>query len=190
MLEWLKTILGDAYTDDIDKKVSDEIGRGFVSKADFNQTNEAKKGLEAQVSERDKQIADLKKVDPAKLQDEITRLQGENKTAKDKYESDLKTARMTAALDLGIAKAKGKNTTAIKALIDRSKLTVKDDGTVDGIDSLLDGLKKSDAYLFEQVETRPAGNGNPGGSGKPSGGAPDADLSKWRAEAGLPPATK
>lgn len=46
MLEWLKTILGDAYTDDIDKKVSAESVRGFVSKSDFNQANEAKKGLE------------------------------------------------------------------------------------------------------------------------------------------------
>ncbi|MCI1965977.1 MAG: hypothetical protein LKJ17_07595 [Oscillospiraceae bacterium] len=45
MLDWLKAILGDAYTDDIDKKVSAEIGKGFVSRADFNTTNEAKKSL-------------------------------------------------------------------------------------------------------------------------------------------------
>lgn len=29
MLEWLKTILGDQYTEEIDKKVSDEIGKGL-----------------------------------------------------------------------------------------------------------------------------------------------------------------
>ena len=36
MLEWLKTILGDHYTEDIDKQISAEIGKGFVARADFN----------------------------------------------------------------------------------------------------------------------------------------------------------
>ena len=45
MLEWLKNILGDGYTDDIDKRVSSEIGKAFVSKADFNVTNENYKQL-------------------------------------------------------------------------------------------------------------------------------------------------
>ena len=30
MLDWLKTILGEAYSEKIDKKVSDEIGKAFV----------------------------------------------------------------------------------------------------------------------------------------------------------------
>ena len=46
MLEWLKAILGDGYTEEIDRKISAEIGRGFVSKSDFNAVNEAKKALE------------------------------------------------------------------------------------------------------------------------------------------------
>ena len=29
MLEWLKTILGDHYTEDIDKQISAEIGKGL-----------------------------------------------------------------------------------------------------------------------------------------------------------------
>lgn len=43
MLEWLKTILGDTYTEDIDKKVSEEIGKQFVSRADFNTLNKKRK---------------------------------------------------------------------------------------------------------------------------------------------------
>lgn len=54
MLEWLKTILGGAYTDDVDAKVSAEIGKNFVSKADFNQVNAAKKKAEDDVKERDR----------------------------------------------------------------------------------------------------------------------------------------
>lgn len=40
MLDWLKTIVGDHYTEDIDKQVSAEIGKGFVAKADFNAKND------------------------------------------------------------------------------------------------------------------------------------------------------
>ena len=38
-LEWLKTILGDKYTPEIDTAVSQEIGKGFVSRTDFNATS-------------------------------------------------------------------------------------------------------------------------------------------------------
>lgn len=37
MLEWLKAILGDSYTEEIDKKISDEIGKGFVPRAELAQ---------------------------------------------------------------------------------------------------------------------------------------------------------
>ena len=84
MLEWLKTILGEAYTDDIDKKVSDEIGKNFVARADFNAKSEEVKNLNAQLSERDKQLEGLKKVDAEGLQQQIKTLQDENKRAKDR----------------------------------------------------------------------------------------------------------
>ena len=32
MLEWLKTVLGDAYTPEIDTAISQEIGKGFVAR--------------------------------------------------------------------------------------------------------------------------------------------------------------
>ena len=38
MLEFLKSILGDAYTEEIDQKISEEVGKAFVSKGDFNNT--------------------------------------------------------------------------------------------------------------------------------------------------------
>lgn len=60
MLEWLKRILGEAYTEEIDKQVSDEIGKGFVARSDFNAANDAKKGLEQQLSDANKAIDDMK----------------------------------------------------------------------------------------------------------------------------------
>ena len=43
MLDWLQEILGDAYSNDMERKISDEIGKGCVSRADFNAVNERKK---------------------------------------------------------------------------------------------------------------------------------------------------
>ncbi len=56
MLDWLKEILGDSYTEEIDKSVSQKIGSLFVSKSDFNAKNEAKKQVEAQLEEANKKL--------------------------------------------------------------------------------------------------------------------------------------
>ncbi len=60
MLDWLKTILGDAYTEETDKKVSEEIGKNFVARSDFNTLNAEKKNLADAVKERDRQLEELK----------------------------------------------------------------------------------------------------------------------------------
>mgnify|MGYP000458357928 FL=1 len=60
MLEWLKPILGDSYNDEIDKRVSQEIGKNFVSKTDFNLKSEALKTAEKNLEERDRQLNGLK----------------------------------------------------------------------------------------------------------------------------------
>lgn len=60
MLDWLKPILGEGYSDEIDSKISAAIGQNFVSKKDFNELNETKKTLEKTVGERDKQLEKLK----------------------------------------------------------------------------------------------------------------------------------
>ncbi len=60
MLEWLKPILGDSYNDEIDKRVSQEIGKNFVSKTDFNLKSEALKTAEKNLGERDRQLNELR----------------------------------------------------------------------------------------------------------------------------------
>ncbi|HZJ75676.1 MAG TPA: phage scaffolding protein [Clostridia bacterium] len=89
-LEWLKDVLGEAYNEDVDKKISEEIGKGFVARSDFNALNETKKQLDGQIKDRDKQLNDLKKIDAESLQAEITRLQEENVKAQSDYDEKLK----------------------------------------------------------------------------------------------------
>ena len=67
-LQWLKEIVGDAYTEEMDTAVCQALGKEFVSRADFNEKNAKVKGLETQVTRltdtvkaRGKQLDDLKK---------------------------------------------------------------------------------------------------------------------------------
>lgn len=152
MLEWLKNILGDGYTDEVDAKVSAEIGKNFVSKADFNQVNAAKKKAEDDVKTRDQQLETLKKStgDTAALQEQITTLQTQNAEAKKTYEAELARVRLDGAVEAALTAAGAKNNTAVKALLaDFLKDAKLDDGgAVKGLAAEIDTLAKADATAF------------------------------------------
>ena len=67
----IKKILGDSCTDEIAANLQAEIEKEYVAKTDHE-------ALQNQLAERDRQLGELSKVDPGKLQEEITRLQNEN----------------------------------------------------------------------------------------------------------------
>lgn len=154
MLEWLKTILGEVYTEDIDKKVSTEIGKNFVSKTDFNALNDVKKQLESDVKTRDAQIADLSKVDTKDLQATIDKLTADNKAAQEKYEAQLKQQKIDNAVTIALTTAKAKNLKAAKALLDLENAELQEDGTVKGLEERIEALKGAEdsKFLFETVE--------------------------------------
>lgn len=79
-LQWLKDIIGDVYTDDMDNAAAQALGKDFVSRADFNEKAGKAKELEATVTQlngtvkdRDKQLETLKAStgDMAALKDQI-----------------------------------------------------------------------------------------------------------------------
>ena len=161
MLEWLKNILGEAYTDEVDAKVSAEIGKGFVSKADFNQVNTAKKKAEDDVKARDQQLEDLKKStgDAAALQEQIATLQAQNAEAKESYEAELARVRLDGAVEAALTAAGAKNNTAVKALLADFLKDAKldDSGAVKGLTAEIETLSKAEAtsFLFNTAD----GNG-------------------------------
>lgn len=152
MLEWLKNILGDGYTDEVDAKVSAEIGKNFVSKADFNQVNAAKKKAEDDVKTRDQQLETLKKStgDTAALQEQITTLQTQNEEAKKSYEAELARVRLDGAVEAALTAAGAKNNTAVKALLADFLKDAKldDSGDVKGLAAEIETLSKADATAF------------------------------------------
>ena len=152
MLSWLKDILGENYTEDIEKKISQEIGKSFVSKADFNAKNEALKNLETQVRERDTQLEKLKKStgDAAALQEQIAALQKQNADSKKAYDAEIARVRLDGVVEVALNAAGAKNNIAVKALLADFLKDAKldDSGAVKGLAAEIDNLAKSDATAF------------------------------------------
>lgn len=168
MLDWLKTILGEAY--------SEEIGKNFVARADFNTLNTEKKKLADTVKERDKQLETLKAStgDVEALKNQIATLQTENATAAKAHEAEIKSLKIDTAVELALSAAKAKNVKAVKALLDLDKAELDADGTVKG---LADQIKKlaeapDSGFMFETGKAGFKGF-KPGESGDPNNQPPD-----------------
>ena len=102
MLEWLKEILGDSYTEDIDGRVSAEIGKGFVARADFNTKNDEVKTLQGQLKTAQDGLKAFDGVDVEGLKGQIKKLQDDMAAQADAFKFD-------TLLDGAIRDAKGKN---------------------------------------------------------------------------------
>ena len=83
-------------------------------------------------------------VDVEKLKQDVTNWE-------QKYNSDISNIKKDSAIEMAIMQAKGRNPKAIKALLDLDKISLKEDGTIEGLD--LESLKETDSYLFD-VETK------------------------------------
>lgn len=150
------------------------INGKYIPKERFDEVNTKKQQLETSVAERDRQLEDLKKStgDVEALKNQIQTLQNDNKTKEEAYKVELSNLKKNNALDLALAGAKVKNSKAIKALLDDGKIKLKDDGTLEGLADQLEAIKKSDAYLFEETQTKEKTTGPKGfvpGAAAPEG---------------------
>ena len=194
-LEWLKTLLGAAYTPEIDTAVAQEIGKGFVARADFNAKAAKVTELEAEVTQlrgdvktRDTQLEELKKSagDNAELKKQIEDLTAQNKADKAAHDKELATVKLMAAVDAELTAAGSKNNTAVKAVLadflkDASivdgKVTSKVNGETMTRAAKVEALKKDAttefmfgaAAKYEGWKPGDSGDGKkPGGDKKPS----------------------
>ncbi len=179
MLEWLKGILGESYTEEIDKAISAEIGKGFVAKADFDAKNTELKTVRGQLTAANRKIEDFEGLDIETVRREAADWKQKAERAEQDAAAQVAAVRFDAQLDAAIGKARGRNARAIKALLDMDTLRQSKDADKD-ITAALDALAKDSSYLFE-----PGTNANyAGGTGTtPPAGDSDAAL---RAAFGLP----
>ena len=179
MLEWLKAILGEGYTEEIDKQVSAEIGRGFVAKADYNAKNEALKAAQGQLAEANKAIEGFKALDVEGIKKAADDWKAKAEQAEKDATEKIAAVKFDAQLDSAILAKKGRSAKAIKALLDTEALRGSKDLDKD-LTAALDGLAKESGYLFEGETPPPYAGGT--GTNPPADGQ-DAAL---RAAMGLP----
>lgn len=198
MLEWLKTILGDAYTPEIDTAVSQEIGKGFVARVDFN-TKAAKvteleteaKQLRETVKTHATQFEELKKAtgDSAELTRKIEDLERQNKEDKAKFEKELGRVKLMAAVDAELTAAGSKNNTALKAVladflngakVEDGKIVAKVGDESITLAAKIEALKKdaSTDFMFGTVAKYEGWKPGEGGDGKkPEGSKKPSEMS-------------
>lgn len=207
-LLWLKEIIGDAYTEEMDAAVCQAIGKDFVSRVDFNAKNTRVKELETQVSQLEeaakghaKQLEELKTA--AGSNEELTRKIGEleqqNKTDRANYEKELAAVRLAAVVDAELTAAGAKSTVAVKAVLADY---LKDAKVVDGkviakvgdesitLAAKVEALKKDAAtdFLFGETGARYSGwkPGDPDrrkpGDGKKPSEMPYSELAEYLAQ--------
>lgn len=131
-----------------------------ATKQELDTVTTDRDGLKAQLSDRDKQLETLSKVDAKGLQAEIERLKGENATQAFNF-----------SLEKALTGAKVRNPKALKALLDSETLKLDGDKIL-GLDGQLEAIKESDPYLFEVEQAAPPPNTpNIVAGGNPNGGS-------------------
>ena len=125
-LLWLKEIIGEAYTEEMDAAACQAIGKDFVSRAAFYGKIRRVKELEAQVGQLEeaakghaKQLEELKKSagDNEELTRKIGELEQQAKADRTNYEKELAAVRLSSAVDAELTAAGAKNTVAVKAVL-------------------------------------------------------------------------
>lgn len=157
-LEDIKTMLGEAYTQDVENAINALIdgaangGTGYVPQAKYNKI----KGL------YDELIAKQTNLDESEnalnsLKQELDNTKKSYQEYKTQSEAKLTEMKNDYAFEKALAGYKPRNIKAVSALIDKSKLSYSDSG-VEGLKEQIEALQKSDAFLFEQ---EPVGTGMP-----------------------------
>jgi chromosome segregation ATPase len=122
--------------------------------------------FKTQVADRDKDLAELKEKAGSNdtLKQQYEDLQTKYDDAQKEFDTRVETMKRDAALDSLLGENKARNPKAIKALLDADKIVYKD-GELSGVSEQLEGLKKSDAYLFDLGTS--TGGTNPKGGQSP-----------------------
>ena len=175
MLEWLKTILGDSYTEEIDKKVSAEIGKGFVSRADFNAKNEELKTAQSQLLDANKTIDGFKAMDIEGIKRASDDWKAKYEQAEKDHAAKLDGLELDGKIESALRDAKAKNAKAVRALLDMEALKASKNRDAD-IKAAVEAVATENAFLF----------GDEGGprlnSGAPHGPGGEPDYSKMTDE--------
>ena len=164
-MEWLKKLLQKHGVSEevVNKIIEEEKDNQYIPKSRFDEVNEAKKQLENDLKDRDKQLKDLgdKAKGNEELSKQITDLQEANKKTAGDYEAKIRNLTLDSAINNLLKDNKVKHPDLLISKFDREKLKIKEDGSIDGLEEQLTSLKEGYKDLFEQ----PLGGKSPNNTG-------------------------
>jgi hypothetical protein len=168
-MEFLKEYLGPELYGQVEAKLKGNekvqlanlAGGEYVAKTKADETETARTQLQAQLTDRDKQLEELKKqaTGNTDLQVKITELQTANAKQLQELQGQLSQAQLDRALDARLLKEGAVNLKAVRALMDLGK--VKLDGeNLTGLDDQLKAIRDTEKWAFGQP-TVPGSGSNP-----------------------------
>lgn len=176
--------LSKEQADSIMKINGDDIENAkSASAAEIKNLQTEVSGLKTQVTDRDKQLETLKTAagDNETLTKQIETMKQQNADQEKTHKAELAQLRLDNAIENALTVAGAKNSKAVKALLDVSKVKLGEDGKLSGWDEQIKAIQKSDGYLFN---TKPQNNFRgfqPGASGDIKPGT-NVDMSKMTYE--------
>lgn len=175
-MEWIKELLKDVVEEDkleeLVTKINTEAPKHIVPKSKYNELSAEKKNLETELSNRDTQLEELKSQagSNTELQAKITQLEEENRTNKEKYETELVNTIKQNAVEMALVKNGAVNTKACMPFIDLDKIEYKDN-EIKGVEDLIGEMVKAEDTSFLFAPNKINGMkvvGNPGGNNPPA----------------------
>lgn len=109
-----------------------------------------------QLSEANNQIDRFKTLDYDGVKKEASEWKAKAEAAEKDANNKITILKRDYAIDGALAKAKAKNTKAVKALLNLDAVTLSDNGLL-GLDEQLSKVKEENAYLFDAEDSKPAG---------------------------------
>ena len=165
------------------EKASLEELKGYVEKSKHDEVVEENKTLKTSVSDRDKQLETLKASagDNEELKKQIETMKQQNAEQEKAHKAELAQLRLDNAIENALTVAGAKNSKAVKALLDVSKVKLGEDGKLSGWDDQIKAIQKSDAYLFNMQQKNTFKGFQPGASSDNKPGT-NVDMSKMTYE--------
>lgn len=132
--------------------IIEDYGKNYVSKAQFNEKNDAYKQAKLEIENLTTDINNLSEANKANeaLQSQIKELQDAATKREADYNENIKNMKIDTAITKALSKSGAMNETILTGLLDRTKIAIGEDNTITGIQEQINALKESDPYLFKQ----------------------------------------
>lgn len=159
MLDFLKEILGDAYTEDIDTRVSEEVGKRFVAKSDFTAKSNELKAVQARLDDAAKTIESLQEQgkDLEAVRKEAAEYKARAQQAEKDAAAQLEEYKFDTWWNGQVSANKGRNAAVLRTLAGEERMQALRASTNRDADAktLFEQLKKDSAYAFEDMTPPP-----------------------------------